>query len=56
MRREILEFDKKNNGKLTYDSVDEMNYLDMLVKKTMRKNLPTGALMRVLMQDYAIPA
>ena len=55
LRREILEFDQKSDGKLTYDIVNDMKYLDMVVKETLRKNSPVGGLHRVSMQDYTIP-
>jgi len=55
LRREILEYDRKNEGKITYDSINDMKYLDMVVKETLRKNPPVAALRRIATREYVIP-
>ncbi|ODM92848.1 Cytochrome P450 6k1 [Orchesella cincta] len=45
----------KNGGKLTYDEVLGMNYLDMVVNETLRYMPPAARLERVCTKDYKIP-
>ena len=55
LRREILEFEKKNDGKISYENVKDMKYLNMVVNEILRKHSPADALIRAAMQEYKIP-
>ncbi|ODM89459.1 Cytochrome P450 6k1, partial [Orchesella cincta] len=44
-----------NGGKLTYDGVLEMNYLDMVINETLRFMPPAARTERVCTKDYKIP-
>lgn len=55
LRQEVIEFDEKNGGKISYEAVNDMKYLDMVVKETLRKNPPAITLMRQSTQNYVIP-
>ena len=55
LRREILEFQKKNDGKIDYESVNDIKYLDMVVKEVLRKHSPADSLIRETKQEYIIP-
>ncbi|CAG7833968.1 unnamed protein product [Allacma fusca] len=52
---EVVPIMKKNNGALTYESVNEMQYLDMVVAETLRKNPPAVLTERECNTDYKIP-
>lgn len=53
LRAEInAQFDK-NGGKLTYDSMAEMHYLEMVMKETLRKHSIVTNLIRHSLNDYA---
>ncbi|XP_066257289.1 probable cytochrome P450 9f2 [Euwallacea similis] len=54
LRKEIRETHKSNNGKLTYESLLEMKYIDMVVSEILRKWPPTGGTDRVVTQPYTI--
>ncbi|KAF7381930.1 hypothetical protein HZH68_015803 [Vespula germanica] len=55
LRQEILGALDKNDGKLNYDTVIALPYLDMVVSETLRKYPPLGFLDRVAIQDYKVP-
>jgi len=55
LRNEInKEFDK-NEGRLTYDSIISMTYMDQVINETLRKYPPVASLHRVLNTNYKLP-
>ncbi|CAG7696128.1 unnamed protein product [Allacma fusca] len=52
---EVVPIMEKNNGGLTYESVNEMQYLDMVVSETLRKDSPAFLTERECTSDYKIP-
>ncbi|XP_052838745.1 probable cytochrome P450 6a20 [Drosophila gunungcola] len=52
LRKEIDSVLEKHNGKLDYDSMREMTYLDKVIDETMRKRPVVGHLIRVATQRY----
>ncbi|XP_068633717.1 cytochrome P450 6B5-like [Battus philenor] len=46
---------EKTNGKLTYDAVNEMEYLEKVVNEGMRKYPPVGFLSRRCVEDTVLP-
>ncbi|XP_050560869.1 cytochrome P450 9e2-like [Spodoptera frugiperda] len=52
--REIREYDAKNNGKLDYNSIQNMTYLDMVVSEGMRLWPAAPFMDRVCVNDYNI--
>nr|UZE89898.1 cytochrome P450 CYP9GN5 [Chrysoperla zastrowi sillemi]UZE89899.1 cytochrome P450 CYP9GN5 [Chrysoperla zastrowi sillemi]UZE89901.1 cytochrome P450 CYP9GN5 [Chrysoperla zastrowi sillemi] len=54
LRKEIRELLQKNNGKLDYDILKKMKYLDMVVTEVLRKYPPAGMLDRVCTKAYTI--
>lgn len=55
LRQEILEALEKNDGKVSYDMVQNLPYMDMVVSETLRMYPPLGFLDRVAGQDYKVP-
>ncbi|CAD6201249.1 GSCOCT00013984001.2-RA-CDS, partial [Cotesia congregata] len=55
LRAEILKSLKKHNGQLSYDIVNEMKYLNMVLEETLRKDSPAGLLIRKSVEPYKIP-
>ncbi|CAO1365005.1 unnamed protein product [Diamesa hyperborea] len=55
LQNEIDEALKKNDGKLTYDLVNELPYLDLCVKETTRKYPALAILNRECTKDYPVP-
>ncbi|XP_067006627.2 cytochrome P450 6k1 [Anabrus simplex] len=55
LRDEIQSVLKKNDGKVTYDGVQEMVYLDMVVSETLRKYPVLPFLDRKALQPYTLP-
>ncbi|KAG5328855.1 CP6K1 protein, partial [Acromyrmex heyeri] len=55
LRKEISEALKKSNGKITYDMVWSLPYLDMVISETLRMYPPLGYLNRVPNQTYKVP-
>ncbi|XP_078033850.1 cytochrome P450 6k1-like [Augochlora pura] len=55
LRKEILDALEKSNGKITYDMVMTLPYLDMVVSETLRKYPPLAFLDRVAGSDYKVP-
>lgn len=55
LRREIKNVLNKNNGQLTYDSLNELSYLDCIVNEVLRLYPPLINLQRVVTKDYKLP-
>lgn len=55
LRNEITEKLKKNDEKLTYELVNEMKYLDMVISESLRKFPPIYVVTRKCTKDYEIP-
>ncbi|XP_044009986.1 probable cytochrome P450 6a14 [Aphidius gifuensis] len=55
LRSEIIETLKNNDGKLSYDTINSMKYLDMVMQETLRKNPPILTLIRRACRSYKIP-
>ncbi|GJQ82009.1 Cyp6a9 [Trypoxylus dichotomus] len=55
LRDEINEVLGKNNGELTYETLSEMRYMDMVINETLRKYPPLPNLARVCTKDYRVP-
>lgn len=55
LRSEINEILKKSNGEVTYDSIMEMKYLDMVFNETLRKYPITDTHIRQCAEDFLIP-
>lgn len=55
LQQEIDETTRKSNGKLTYDDVMTMPYLDKVVSETLRKYPPVPVLNREVTQKYQVP-
>lgn len=54
-RDDVRKAIKKHDGKLTYDSVADMTYLEQCVNETLRKYPVASSLQRIALQDYKIP-
>ncbi|KAL1509791.1 hypothetical protein ABEB36_004473 [Hypothenemus hampei] len=54
LREEIRETDKLNNGKLTYDSLLKMKYMDMVFCEILRKWPPALSIDRICTKPYTI--
>ncbi|KAJ4432902.1 hypothetical protein ANN_15158 [Periplaneta americana] len=55
LREEIMGNLAKYNQEVTYDGINEMTYLDMVVSETLRLFPVIGFLDRVSIQDYQLP-
>lgn len=55
LAEEIRKYTSENGDKLTYDLLQEMKYLDMVVSETLRKYPPVGNLFRQCTKPYTIP-
>nr|NP_001352299.1 Cytochrome P450 6k1-like [Trachymyrmex cornetzi] len=55
LRKEIFEALEKSNGKITYDMVWSLPYLDMVISETLRMYPPLGYLNRMPNQTYKVP-
>uniref|UniRef100_A0A6P7H9V0 Cytochrome P450 9e2-like n=1 Tax=Diabrotica virgifera virgifera TaxID=50390 RepID=A0A6P7H9V0_DIAVI len=54
LRKEIVETDKNSSGKLTYDSLVRMKYLDMVTSEVLRKWPAQAGAERVCTKPYTI--
>ncbi|XP_045483842.1 probable cytochrome P450 6a13 [Harmonia axyridis] len=54
-RDEVIRVMKKYNGKLTYESMSEFVYLDMVIDESMRLYPPVHHLYRMCTKDYKVP-
>jgi cytochrome P450 family 6 len=55
LRKEIQETLEKYDGKVTYESIQEMKYLDMVFNETMRKYPVVDIQFRQCSKDFKIP-
>ncbi|XP_044009989.1 probable cytochrome P450 6a14 [Aphidius gifuensis] len=55
LRNEIIETLKNNDGQLSYDVINSMKYLDMVMQETLRKDPPILTLIRRACRSYKIP-
>ncbi|XP_076289945.1 cytochrome P450 6k1-like [Lasioglossum baleicum] len=55
LRTEILNALEETNGKMTYEMIQTLPYLDMVVAETLRMYPPLGFLDRLPTKDYKIP-
>ncbi|XP_017777880.1 PREDICTED: cytochrome P450 9e2-like [Nicrophorus vespilloides] len=55
LRKDITNTDEKCNGKVTYEALMKMKYLDMVISETLRKWPPTPSTDRICVKDYTIP-
>lgn len=51
---EIEETLKKHDGKLDYDKINQMKYLDMCISETLRRWPPTGTTDRICLKNYQL--
>uniref|UniRef100_A0AAR5PXI1 Cytochrome P450 n=1 Tax=Dendroctonus ponderosae TaxID=77166 RepID=A0AAR5PXI1_DENPD len=54
LRSEIVETHRLNGGKVTYDSLLKMKYMDMVISEILRKWPPAGVVDRVATKPYTI--
>lgn len=52
LRHEIKQVLAKHNNECTYDSIQEMDYLEMVLFETLRKYSPVARIDRVCVKDY----
>ncbi|XP_063988931.1 cytochrome P450 6k1-like [Diachasmimorpha longicaudata] len=55
LRREITDAIERNGGRITYDLIMQLPYLDMVVSETLRKYPPLPLLDRLTRTDYRVP-
>ncbi|KAF5307270.1 hypothetical protein FQR65_LT06986 [Abscondita terminalis] len=55
VREEVINVMKKYDNQLTYESLTEMQYLDMIISETLRKYPPAPVYARKSTENYAIP-
>lgn len=55
MYNEVCKVYEKYNGQLTYDSLKELPYLDMVFEETLRKYSVAGILLRKTLETYTFP-
>ncbi|XP_035781530.1 probable cytochrome P450 6a14 [Anopheles albimanus] len=54
-RQSIQEVLKRYDGRLTYDAIMEMHYLEKVMKETLRKYPPIAVHFRLAAKDYLVP-
>ncbi|XP_063837982.1 cytochrome P450 6B5-like [Ostrinia nubilalis] len=55
LHKEIDQVFEETNGEVTYDMIDKLVYLDMVVNETLRKFPPLGALQRECVRNTVLP-
>ncbi|XP_011638707.1 cytochrome P450 9e2-like [Pogonomyrmex barbatus] len=55
LREEIKQYLAEGNGKISYDSLSQMSYMDMVVSEALRKYSPVVILDRVCTKKYELP-
>ncbi|XP_067620602.1 cytochrome P450 6a8 [Eurosta solidaginis] len=55
LRAEIMSVMAKHNGKLTYEAIQDMTYLDCVMTETIRMYPALAAITRITTEDYKIP-
>lgn len=55
VREEVFKILEKHNGECTYEAVNEMEYLDMVVHESMRKHPPVARMDRLCTKEYIVP-
>ncbi|KAJ9581326.1 hypothetical protein L9F63_023499 [Diploptera punctata] len=55
LRKEINEVLKKHEGQITYEAVQNIEYLDNVISETLRKHTPVPILTRKCTKEYQIP-
>ncbi|XP_028177596.1 cytochrome P450 6B5-like [Ostrinia furnacalis] len=55
LHKEIDQVFEETNGEVTYDVIDKLVYLDMVVNETLRKFPPLGALQRECVRNTVLP-
>ncbi|XP_054262255.1 probable cytochrome P450 6a14 [Macrosteles quadrilineatus] len=55
LRREIDEVLENNDGKITYQAIQEMNYMEQVLNETLRMYASVPALIRKCTEPYKIP-
>ncbi|KAJ9594231.1 hypothetical protein L9F63_014391 [Diploptera punctata] len=55
LREEICQVLQKHNNQVTYEAIQEMKYLDMVLYETLRKYPVLGVIDRVCVSDYDLP-
>ncbi|XP_063930135.1 cytochrome P450 6a2-like isoform X2 [Zophobas morio] len=55
VRNEINTVLAKYDGKITYEAIQEMKYMDLVINETLRKYPPVATLTRQCVKDYKIP-
>uniref|UniRef100_A0A6P7F136 Probable cytochrome P450 6a13 n=1 Tax=Diabrotica virgifera virgifera TaxID=50390 RepID=A0A6P7F136_DIAVI len=54
LREEIVAVLSKHNNQITFDTLNEMVYLDKVMQETLRKHPPLGILVRICNRDYKL--
>ncbi|XP_066993022.2 probable cytochrome P450 6a13 [Anabrus simplex] len=55
LREEVDTILQQHGGKLTYETLQDMPYLDKVVSESLRKYPPAGILIRICTKQYVIP-
>ncbi|KAJ8714393.1 hypothetical protein PYW07_002618 [Mythimna separata] len=55
MRREIREVLERHDGKITYELLQELVYMEMVIQETLRLYPPFPSIQRMCTKDYTIP-
>lgn len=54
-RRNIQEVLTRYDGKITYEALNEMTYLEQCINESLRKFPPAASLIRTVSKDYNVP-
>jgi cytochrome P450 family 6 len=55
VRDEVNTVLAKHEGKITYEAIQEMKYMDQVINETLRKYPPLPLITRMCVRDYKIP-